>query len=92
MFLSTARLKISLVLIVVLVIFANNLWIENIGRPKFILELSLLLIGALSLFLIIQNREVPKIPIYIIILLTISTFSSAYNSIMINDIRPFRIF
>ena len=93
MFLSTARLKISLVLIVVLAaIFANNLWIENIGRPKFILELLLLLIGALSLFLIIQNREVPKIPIYIIILLTISTFSSAYNSIMINDIRPFRIF
>ena len=94
MTLSTVRLKIFLALIIVVAaISANNLSIETIGgRPKFILELSLLLVGALSLFLIIQNREVPKIPIYIIILLTISTFSSAYNSIMIDDIRPFRVF
>ena len=93
MLLSTAKLKIFLALIIVLAaIFANNFWIETIGRPKFILEFTLLFIGALSLLLIIQNREVPKIPIYIIILLTISTLSSAYNSIIINDIRPFRIF
>ncbi len=93
MFRSSINIKIFLIfLIFITAVLANNITLEIIGRPKFILEYMLIFIGILSLFSIIYKREIPLIPSYVLFLLAISTIAASINSIVLDDLRPLKTF
>ena len=79
-------------IIFITAVISNNITVPNLGRPRFLLEITLVIIGYVSILLIIKKRDFPKLPHTIIFILLLSTFSSALNSIVIDDIRPFKTF
>ena len=79
-------------IIFITAVISNNITVPSLGRPRFLLEIALMIIGFVSILLVIKKRNLPKLPHIIIFVLLLSTFSSALNSIVIDDIRPFRTF
>ena len=93
MYQSISSLKILLIItICISAVLANNTALPEIGRPRLFLEGSLIIVFFISSTLIIRDLKFPIIPHVLVFILLVSTLSSAINSIVIEDLRPFRTY